>query len=426
MRNHNRSVTLLFLANGISGFAQGVSMLAIPWYFASRGASHYFNTGYGLLTVVVLLFGLYAGMLVDRYSRKLNFLVTSLVCGLAILAISVCGYVWGYLPDILVIGVFGITMLNYNIHYPTLYAFGQEITEPQYYQKLNSTIEIVGQSTSVLSGGFAALLLEGLSNAAIPVPGTQWILQFNIAPWNIWDIFMMDAITYFIAAALIACIRHTSDPGHQVLTESVFQRIKTGFSYLKANRQILIFGVFSYVVFAMLLVEIHAVLPGYVERHLKQGGAVFALADGIYAVGALAAGVYVAKLFNSVHAIRAIISLTLLTALIFIWAFATRSVAVICTVSLILGFTNAGIRVLRLTYLFNHVPNEVMGRVGSIFNMVNVILRTCFIFLFSLSFFSVSDSIRWAYLIMAIVLIAAAAILLLNYKRLKSDSVEYS
>ena len=426
MHNHNRSVTLLFLANGISGFAQGVSMLAIPWHFASRGASTYFNTGYGLLTVVVLLFGLYAGMLVDRYSRKLNFLVTSLVCGIVILGISVCGYMWGYLPDLLVIAVFGITMLNYNIHYPTLYAFGQEITEPHYYQKLNSTIEIVGQSTSVLSGGFAALLLEGISDEAIRIPGTEHILQFTIAPWHIWDIFMMDAITYFMAAALIAGIRHSSAPVGQVLTETVLQRIKTGFSYLKANRPILIFGVFSYFVFAMLLVEIHAVLPGYVERHLKNGGGVFALADGIYAVGALCAGVYVSKLFHSVHAVRAVISLTLLTALIFMWAFATRSVAVICTVSFILGFTNAGIRVLRLTYLFNHVPNEVMGRVGSIFNMVNVLLRTCFIFLFSVSFFTVSDSIRWAYLIMAAVLIAAAGVLLLNFPSLKSGKADHS
>ncbi|MFN5922192.1 MAG: hypothetical protein ACK45I_12895, partial [Bacteroidota bacterium] len=135
---------------------------------------------------------------------------------------------------------------------------------------------------------------------------------------------------------------------------------------------------------------------------------------------------YVSKLFHSVHAVRAVISLTLLTALIFMWAFATRSVAVICTVSFILGFTNAGIRVLRLTYLFNHVPNEVMGRVGSIFNMVNVLLRTCFIFLFSVSFFTVSDSIRWAYLIMAAVLIGAAGVLLLNFPSLNSGKADHS
>lgn len=396
-------------------------MLAIPWYFASRGASHYFNTGYGLLTIVILLFGLYAGMLVDRYSRKMNFLITSLVCGIIILAIASIGYINGSLPDLLVMAVFGITMLNYNIHYPTLYAFGQEITEPQFYQKLNSNIEIVGQSTSILSGGFAALLLEGVSAGKVSLFGVQCYMPFAIPRWEIYDVFMMDAVTYFIAAILIIFIKY-KPVQRTVIDKRVFQRIRKGFDYLKHNTSILLFGVFSYFVFAMLLVEIHAVLPGYVERHLNENGSVFAMADGIYAIGALLAGVYVAKVFQSVHAVKSVIILTLLTVFIFLWAFVTRSVAVIFTVSFILGFTNAGIRVMRLTYLFSHVPNEVMGRVGSIFNMINVMLRTLFIFIFSMSVFSISDNIRWAYLIMAMVLMIAALILIVNYERIKHHS----
>ena len=87
MKN-NKSLFLLFTANGISGFAQGISMLAVPWYFARTLQSDYFNISYGLLTVVVLVFGLYAGTLVDRFSRKKNFMVNSLVCGLLIGGIS--------------------------------------------------------------------------------------------------------------------------------------------------------------------------------------------------------------------------------------------------------------------------------------------------------------------------------------------------
>ena len=50
--------------------------------------------------------------------------------------------------DLFVVFVFGITIFNYNIHYPNLYAFGQEITEPKNYGKLNSYIEVQGQVTS--------------------------------------------------------------------------------------------------------------------------------------------------------------------------------------------------------------------------------------------------------------------------------------
>jgi MFS family permease len=80
--------------------------------------------------------------------------------------------------------------------------------------------------------------------------------------------------------------------------------------------------------------------------------------------------------------------------------------------SLVLGFTNAGIRVLRLTWLFEHVPNEVMGRVNSIFNMANLVFRFLFIFLFSIPVFHQANNIRWAYFVMAVFLILSALVLI--------------
>ena len=170
----------------------------------------------------------------------------------------------------------------------------------------------------------------------------------------------------------------------------------------------------------MLLVEIHAVLPGYIERHLNEHGSVFAAADLIYAMGALCAGLFVNKVFSSSNATRDVIILTLVTATIFFWAFASQNVFIIYVVSLILGFTNAGIRVLRLTYLFNHIPNELMGRVNSIFNMMNVLTRTLFILLFSLPFFTFGNHMIWAYLVMAVFLLLSGMVLIVNYKKLNA------
>lgn len=403
------ALNLLFTANGISGFAQGISMLAIPWYFANN--TPYFNKAYGLITVAVLFFGLYAGTLVDKYSRKANFLGNSLVCGILLLAIAAVGYYQNGLNDVLVVAVFGITMLNYNIHYPTLYAFGQEISAVEDYAKVNSNIEIVGQSTSILSGGIAAIMLEGIT---LTFPNTDFTLVIN--PWNIWEIFLLNAGTYFLAASLILFIKY--QPKQQLLQHpKIIERIKVGFTYLKEHPQLLIFGVFSYSVFAMLLVEIHAVLPAYVDKHLNEKGSVFAIADGIYALGALGAGLFVNKVFTSTSTQRAVIILTAITATIFIWAFAAKSVLVIYLVSLILGFTNAGIRVLRLTYLFKQIPNALMGRVNSIFNMLNILVRTLFIFLFSVPFFNFDNNIIWAFLIMAVFLAISALVMMFNTKQ---------
>ena len=75
MKN-KQAIYLLFLANIISGIAQGISMIAIPWYFVKIvSRPDVFANAYLLITFLTLFWGLYAGTLVDRYSRKTLFII---------------------------------------------------------------------------------------------------------------------------------------------------------------------------------------------------------------------------------------------------------------------------------------------------------------------------------------------------------------
>ena len=187
------------LSNIISGFAQGISMIAIPWYFVEIvGRQEVFATAYIFITFATLFWGLYAGTLIDRYSRRNLFILINLVCGLIIGAVAISGFFSSNMNDLLVILVFATTIFNYNVHYPNLYAFGQEITEKSNYGRLNSYIEIQGQSTSILAGAFAALLLTGTINKSMNLGGFTINFPFEIQPWGIHEIFLMDAITYMI------------------------------------------------------------------------------------------------------------------------------------------------------------------------------------------------------------------------------------
>lgn len=95
----------------------------------------------------------------------------------------------------------------------------------------------------------------------------------------------------------------------------------------------------------------------------------------------------------------------------------TRSVAIFLAVGLLIGFSNAGIRVLRVAYLFDHIPNNIIGRTNSVFSMANTLMRVGFILLFSSAFFSRGSNITWAYGIMAgFVALALFALLLQHYK----------
>jgi len=85
MKN-KQAILLLFLSNIISGLAQGISMIAIPWYFIEIvDMPEFFAVSYLLITFSTLFWGIYAGSLIDRYSRKKIFILTNFVCGFIII-----------------------------------------------------------------------------------------------------------------------------------------------------------------------------------------------------------------------------------------------------------------------------------------------------------------------------------------------------
>mgnify|MGYP002861478670 CR=1 FL=1 len=89
----------------------------------------------------------------------------------------------------------------------------------------------------------------------------------------------------------------------------------------------------------------------------------------------------------------------LLTAAIFYWVAFTKSVGVFYLFSFLIGITNAGARVLRTTYLFSHISNDVIGRTNSVFSVINILLRSLFLLLFSIAWFSEGSNVKWTYFI---------------------------
>ena len=418
MKN-KKAISLLFLSNIISGFAQGISMIAIPWYFVEVvGRPEVFATAYLFITFATLFWGLYAGTLIDRYSRKNLFILINLVCGLIIGVVAISGFFSSNMNDLLVILVFATTIFNYNVHYPNLYAFGQEITEKSNYGKLNSYIEIQGQSTSILAGAFAALLLTGTINKSMNLGGFTINFPFEIQPWGIHEIFLMDAITYMIVILIFMQIKYSRIVTDKVEVGTLFNRLKNGISYLKKHPLIFRFGLASYMLFAFLLVEIHILLPTYVHDFLQGKGDIYASAEVYYSLGAILAGVFVIRFFRNKNPIFGIILLMLIVSFAFAGMTFIKSLWYFFIANLILGLTNAGVRILRTTYLFNHIPNNIIGRTNSVFNSLNIMVRMCLIGLFAMPFFLTNDNVRWGYLVGAVMVILAIVPLLLHYKSL--------
>jgi MFS family permease len=418
--NNKRALALLFTANGISGFAQGLTMLSVPWYFAQQSMSSQFNLMYGIVTFITIFWGLWAGTVVDRFNRKHVFLLNNTIEGAIVLLVAGYGLSQtGLLPVPLVMLVFAVTIFGFYIHYPNLYAFAQEITAKGDYTRVNSYIEIVGQSTNVMAGALAALLLEGISwQAEWIVLGQSLNVNLQLEAWTLPEIFMLDGITYIISIGLISLIRYAPLEEREIETGLLLKRLKTGFNFLKEHPMILIFGVCSHNIFVVMLVKLHAMMPLYITNHLQEGGDIFGAMEVLYALGALSAGLFVGNLFRRFSTVNAIIILLILATIALSLSALTNSVIVFLTVGLMIGFANAGSRVLRLSYIFNHVPNRVIGRVNSIFSIINVMIRVFFLAILSAQYFGQGSNIVVAYGIMAVFTALSALVLMANYRRI--------
>ena len=393
----NRSaVLLLLLSNTVSGIAQGISMIAIPWYFAQADDMSRFGMIYMLTTALALFWSPYSGTLVDRFDRKHIFLGLTAIAGTLVAAIAALGFLWGMLPWFLVAAVFTITFLDYNLHYPCVYAFLQEISEPQHYGRMTSYIEVQGQLTTIMAGGCAAILLEGAA---------------NFRAWTIQEIFLLDAVTYFLALLIIAFIRYVPIQNRTPDKGSVISQLKIGVQYLRANPTITLFGIASYSVFAVTLLTNFYLIANYVSKHLQESGDVYALAEVFYSVGAVFAGVAIRRVFAWTNIPNSIAVMTGICAILLAVLFATQAVYVLYACLILLGITNAGIRIQRTTFLFKHVPNQVYGRATSAFFLTNISFRIFFLAMFSLAFFQVANNVIYAFAMLSVFLFLTLGVL---------------
>jgi len=415
---NTKSLYTLFLANGVSSFAQGITMLSIPWYFTSRGESSLFIAFFAFVTLGSLFWGLYAGALIDGFNRKDIFLGTNFIQGLIVMSVASLGFKEGVLPSTLVLLVFGMIFFGYLIHYPNLYAFAQEISDSSDYTRVASWIEVVGQTTAIAAAALAAVLLEGVDGISLDLLGLKIHLSVFIEKWEMHEIFLLDAVAYFLSFAIIIFIKYV--PAIVLIEHDevgIFASMKEGYDYLKKNALINLFGLCSYSIFVIVLVELFSLVPLYIKNHLHGSAYILGTSELMYAGGSLISAFVIRKLFAKMTIPRSIIVMTMITTFAFYLSAFSGAVWLFYVVCFLKGFVNSGSRIFRVSYLFRLVPVDLTGRVNSMFNVYTTIFRMVFILTFVFPFFSQGSNVTYAYLILGTFTLIAGLILIILYPK---------
>ncbi len=410
---NKQAIILLFIANSVSGFAQGITTIAIPWYIINiKKEPVLFGGMYFLITVGSLFWGTYAGTLIDKYNRKNLFLWQTLLGGFILSVAAIFSFWYDGTPIALAALIFMFTIFVYNIHYPNLYAFAQEISDAKDYGKINSYIEIQGQVTTMIAGAVASILISEDINQLINLP-------FEIKTWSLYKIFALDACTYFIALCTIFLIKYKPLAKRYKETGNAWKQLKTGLRYLEKRQAIFVFGVASYAVFVTALVGTHYLIPSYVAQVLQAEVLVYAFYEFFFAIGAILAGIAITRIFNKTHAIIAIVIMTLMVACVYLAINLHPVIWLFYIGFMLVGLCNAGTRIMRITYLFKHIPNQLIGRATSVFRAGAVLFRLLFIALFTLPLFVMN--VKLPYYVFILFLIACAISMVFCYKKLSNS-----
>jgi hypothetical protein len=379
----DKNFRLLFAANLFSGVGQGMTVIGAPWYLSHRfPSSHVLGTVMIITTAVNLLFGPYAGALIDRH-RRITLLRIENIAGMVVLGMMA---LWGLAGDYSLIGVAGIyvfTVMIFNLHFPATYALSQEAFPREWYGEISGMLEVITQTAAIVAGGLTGIMLDALG---LPV------------------VFAVDSLTYGIALLLFMRFHYVPRVGLVTVRPHFLAEMHVALQYLRKRPRFMYTNIALYLPF-VVLISLDMIHPFYVAQELHAQAGVFSLFEGFYAVGATAAGLWMRRVALRVGDATAygVAFALFIAALLTLAGFAHIPLAL--GVMIAVGWSNAGIRVNRIAFVMHTVPTELIGRVNTFFNWLGLWARGLLLLYLTWSIDTIGS--RWSYASGAVILVVA-------------------
>ncbi|TQR20461.1 MFS transporter [Psychrobacillus vulpis] len=383
---------LIIFANIASSIGSGITMIAVPWMLvSSNNGSAVFGYVTICMTIISFLITPLVGNLIDKMSRKKLLLTSKIVSLIVLLAFSLIGFVglsyevWHYII------IYMIGSLYYTIFYPTMFALNQEIFQKDQYKTLNGTMEVQGQLSSVIAGALASILLS------------KWDFQY---------ILLLDVLSYAAAIYFYLKIPYTWTNIRK--TKSISKsRATEGLMYMLKRPAMFLFLMFSVMPFIGVMIT-NYLFPVYLADVLKTSGSFYGIQGMIYGVGAVIAGIIVPiiarKIGDEKTIIYSVITYTIAISLIIF-----ANVPFYLSLMFFIALGNSGARVARNSFLMDKVPNELMGRVDSLFRTIGLLLRIVLLAIFTEM---VSTGlIIYCFIMLSGILIVASIFVTLTWKK---------
>jgi MFS family permease len=371
-------------------------MIAVPWLLVQVDGGKVFGQMALTMTIIHFFLSPWIGLMVDRFSRKKILLTGEALGFLVITFFTIQGFIYGY-ETIQLLLIYAIGTLYYNLFYPTMFAFIQEVFDEDVYHTLNGAMEVQGQVASMLAGGISSFLLT--------VVDLQWIL-------------LLDATTYLLACFLFWLIPYKKGE-RDVTSRSFFSNMLEGFRYMKRRPMLFFLLLGSFMPFIGVMMT-NYLFPVYLSEELQVSGTAYSLQTTVYGIGAIVAGLAIPILVRKWTSMKTIMTTVTLYTIGITSVLFFKQLAIFYVLVFFMAFGNAGSRVARNTLVMEIVPNQIIGRVTALFGVIGlgirIVLLSTFTALVSHQLVTVS------FYILSVILIIATLVVFLSAQQLVNQS----
>ena len=359
----NRNFVLLWVAEAISVMGDQFHLIAMPWLvLVLTGNALAVGAVMALAAIPRAIFMLVGGAATDRLSPRTVMILSNslrflLVGSLGLIVLAGQIELWMLYGFALAFG------LADAFFFPAQSAIVPQLVEEEQLGSANAVVQGTAQVSMLLGPILAGGLIALLGRSGGTAPGVQ----------GIGAAFLIDSVTFLLSASLIALIQVYHNPTASDERESVLENIRVGLAYAWADPTLrMLFLIVAAV--AGLINGVMAVgIPVLADARLAYGAASFGIVMSAMGAGSLVGmGISIVLPRPDGYLGTLLLAATALMGLGLILLGLTTSTLLAALIALMMGIGNGYINIELITWLQRRAPEEMLGRMMSLFMFSSV------------------------------------------------------
>jgi MFS family permease len=331
---------LLWAGQFVSQLGDRLAALAFPWLvYKATGSAWGTGVVFALYTLPWVLFGPFAGVIVDRVDKRRLMIAMDVVRAAVVVAVPFLAT--RSLPSVYVLA-FVISSLGVFFE-PAKMAILPEIVADARLMRANSLLSTTENLTEIVGWAFAGLLLAAVSTSAA---------------------YQIDAATFVVSAVALTLMRYRAPArkAAEKVAGAFWREFKEGFRFLGHDRGLRA-NTMMIVVCVAGLGAAYPLTFLFAVSVLGGGARAFGALEAVVGAGFLAGSLALVALAGRVRKGRVMIAGLLMMGVCLALVATTGSVWVAAIPFAVFGVANATVLIAVDTYLQQSTPDGIRGRV---------------------------------------------------------------